>query len=285
MAQILFFPVGFNVNTEMSHGKGGTVMTDCRERQKTKRNTTQKRDTVFSVSLPLTQGPLLLKRASFSEDTITIEAGAYVPQSDSDPMRIQSGPEEEDELDFDATLRPETNLTIKIFQENTSDVSGYDQCGDLSEGDEKSSKEDENNYEQHTPQDIPSEMCNGEWPNQVSQAQNEWMLPPGCYTQAWASHHLSHGPADWYKSTSQATVNTNVPMENTQTETISDAPLSYSDYYNYYNYYNYYHQQQAHYQYMAQDGSGPLTAVEGAVDYLVDQNPYLNAAVINVHPQ
>ncbi|XP_074542212.1 uncharacterized protein LOC141802570 [Halichoeres trimaculatus] len=260
---------GFSVNTEMPE-TGARVMTVCRERPMRKMK--KKRDTVFRVSVPLTQGPLLLKRMSFSEDTIPLEAGEYASQSGSDPIQIPSGPKE-DELDLDTTLRSEKNLTVKIFQEGTSDLSDNDQGGNFTEKDEKNSDSDNGNG-QHPPQDISSEMLNTEWLDQVPQAQDEWMLPPGCHTQDGAPDFTSYGQMYWYKPTSQATVDTNVPIENTQWETVSDPALSYSEYYSYYDYYNYFnypYQQQAHNQYIAQSSSGLQTAVQSGMDCLAGQ--------------
>ncbi|XP_034560642.1 uncharacterized protein si:ch211-199g17.2 isoform X2 [Notolabrus celidotus] len=263
---------GPNGNREMTE-TGATSLSESRKGRKTAKKMMEKRTTVFRVSLPHSQGSLLLRRTSFCEDTFQPEAWEYMLPSGSDRIHSTESGSEENLLNFDTTLGSERNITVKISGEEMGFQSGdehLNQYRNFSGREEQISHEGNNDNGQNTPQDPSSEMLNREWRNNYPQVQNEWMLPPGCPTPDWASYYASYGHVEWYTPTSQSTVHTEVPTENTQSEAISHAPLG-CNYYDYYNYYSDYYQQQAHHQYMAQNGPSLQTAVDGRMDYLVDQ--------------
>ncbi|CAJ1084068.1 uncharacterized protein si:ch211-199g17.2 isoform X1 [Xyrichtys novacula] len=235
----------------------------------------KRRNTVFRVSLPLAKGPLLLKRTSFSEDTFLPEADKDLSASDSDLECCRGTGPENDELDFAATLGPEGNLAVSIYEEGMgfiSDIEQLNQFENLSGTEEQHFYKGNNDQGQHTFEDTASEMLNRNQNHEVPPTQNEWTLPPGWNTQNLVSYSVPYRQMEWYNQTSQCRVDPKGPIENAQWERISDAP-PYQNYYQQqsYMYYNWYYQQQPHYQYTAEDGSHQQAAVEGRMGSLVDQ--------------
>ncbi|XP_041664550.1 uncharacterized protein si:ch211-199g17.2 isoform X1 [Cheilinus undulatus] len=185
---------GPNVNIE-TEVRATTVQSQHQNKRKSTQKIRKKTNTVFKVSLPLTEGLLLLERTSFSMDTIPVSP-SYSPPSDSDLNSLPKCKSEDCELDCDANLEPEGNITTCLYQEGNTNQCDYE---DSNQYEHISGRTEQHFYEDsayNTFEEESGYMMNKE----QSPAQSEWSLPPGCHAQEWASCYASHGWGDWYQS-------------------------------------------------------------------------------------
>ncbi|XP_060916475.1 uncharacterized protein si:ch211-199g17.2 isoform X3 [Labrus mixtus] len=215
---------GPNVNRETTE-RDATVPPEYNKRRKMQK---KKINTVFKVSLPLTEGPMLLKRTSFSSDTLPVSP-TDLPASDLDPMASPESQSEVYELDNDTTLEKEKNIPVCLYQGGKSCPSDYEyfnQFEHVNERTEQNLYVGSNSNRQHASQEESSEMNYKGWQNEVPPKQNKWLLPPGCHAQDWESCYASYGCEEWTQSSSQSNVGGTyeMPRKNTQGEWSSDYP-------------------------------------------------------------
>lgn len=212
------------------------VLSQRKRRMTAKRKMKKRTNTVFSVSLPLTKGSMLVERTSFSMDSLPASS-AYSPSSDSDVIPL---PETENcELDYDTGsfavnhaehtpqlqqdlysgdadagqyMEPERNVTL--YQEVDgcfNDDEYFNQAEDIT-GTKCQKVYRGNNYNgQHGSQE--RSRFYKEWQNEGPQTHNEWLSPAVPHTQDRSSYNSSYGreagcPEQWYNSTSQSEAGT-----------------------------------------------------------------------------
>ncbi|KAM6974531.1 uncharacterized protein LKV04_016160 isoform 1-T1 [Tautogolabrus adspersus] len=217
---------GPNVNRETTE-RDATVPSEYNKGRKMRK---KKINTVFKVSLPLTEGPMLLKRTSFSSDTIPVSQ-TDLPASDLDPVSSPESQSEVYELDNDTTLEKEKNIPVCLYQGGKSCPGDYEYFNQFEHGNGRTEQNlyGENNYNRlHTSHEGSGEMNYKGWQNEVPPTQNKWLLPPGCHAQDWESCYASYGCEEWYQSSSQSNAGGTYDMQrkNTQREWSSDYPPS-----------------------------------------------------------
>lgn len=172
-----------------------TVQSEYQKRSKMKQK--KQKSTVFQVSLPLTEGPLLLERTSFSTDALSVSP-PYSPPSDLDFT-----PSPESASESSAPFAPEENLCLNQESSDHSDYASSNQFGHVNGRAEDNQHGDDTYSIQQTYQERSNETFNQELRNEAPPTQNVWPQPPGCYAEDWASYYASSGWGKWNQSNSQ----------------------------------------------------------------------------------
>lgn len=210
------------------------------KRQTTKTKNRKVPSTVFSVSLPLTKGSILLERSSFSTDSLPVCFAS--PPSDEDlglsPESQITGSEfydcgnesfEVDHVESPTMCKtsqlqqghyggdgnagqyiPEKPLSVTLLQEGYANNGAYV----LQSEDVTGTKDDEMYGEgaynrQHGSQESSSQKFFKESRNENRQTYNEGPLPAVSHTMTWPPYHSSYrqeesGAEQWHSSTSQS---------------------------------------------------------------------------------
>ncbi|XP_028286679.1 uncharacterized protein LOC114451900 [Parambassis ranga] len=255
----------------------GSVLEDCavmpsKKARKTKRKNRKRTNTVFSVSLPLTKGAVLLERTSFSEDCLPVSpsfdpspspaAQIVVSDLDSDPGLCKTSQLHQDRHSGNADageFTPESDITVILFQDGyiTEDVY-FNQSGD-----QTGSKVPDVNDRQYDSQTRSSNTFQHQWTNEDARIQSRRLFPAVSHTQGWYNPSYRHDGSTelWYSSTSREE-----PGHNYMTSNV----VQYS------------HQQQPHHQHREFYNTGLLAGSEGHLDPPAEVAPYLDASRRNM---
>ncbi|XP_026156201.1 uncharacterized protein LOC113126417 [Mastacembelus armatus] len=195
-------------------------------RRRAKRKMTKITNTVFKVSLPLTKGPVLVERTSFSKDSLPVLPG-YLPSSTplspesqtegcellcearpftvnhADHTSVRTTPQLQQDLysedaDTDQYIIPEGNSTVAVFHE----VDGYlskNKYFNQSEDTGTKFQKGERNY--NRPHGSQEELCNNfnkELTNQGLQAQYEGPMHAVSHSQHLSYYNPSFGYGEGY---------------------------------------------------------------------------------------
>lgn len=218
------------------------------KRQTTKTKNRKMPNTVFSVSLPLTKGSILLERSSFSMDSLPVcfaspssnedlrlspesqimgseffdcDNGSFEVDRAECPTMCKTSQLQQDPYGGDANTgqyMPEKPLTVTLLQ----DAEGYAnndvyflQSEDVT-GTKDSEMYGEGAYNrQHGSQESSSQKFFPKSRNENRQTQNEELLPAVSHTMTWPPYHSSYRPEEggaeqWHNSTSQSQAGTRV---------------------------------------------------------------------------
>ncbi|XP_068432452.1 uncharacterized protein [Clinocottus analis] len=277
-------------------------LTTKRKKRKTRKGT----NPVFSVSVPLTKGSMLLERTSFSMDSLPVSS-AYSPSADLDLSPLPESQSECCQLDYDTGsleidhakhasqlqhdlysgdadagqyMEPERNFTVTLYQEGdgyVNDIEHCNQSGNLT-ATKYRKVYGENNYTgQHGYQARPSGRFYNKVQNESPQTQTEWLSPAVSYTQDFSSSNAYYGREtsgmeQWYNSTSQSNVGARVLREGDKMNW--DVAQHYC-----------YYQQLQQNQSMAQGHSSLLTGSVGQHGVSGEVAAQSDAAWINVQPR
>ncbi|KAI3358556.1 hypothetical protein L3Q82_014974 [Scortum barcoo] len=238
------------------------------KRETTKRKMRKVNDTVFKVSLPLTKGPVLLERMSFSRDSV-LGSSADSPSPDSDLSPVSQS--EDCELDYDSgsyagSHAEHTSVCSPSQQKDLNngdgdagqhmesgrnsahqEVDGYFGNNEYFNWSEDQRSHRETNYNRQYDSQERSKLFYKEWQNEGQHTQSEGLWPAVSYTQDWSSYNSSYGREEGCtEQRSSLTPQTNagirvkVPREATEREMSLHAT-------------QYYSQQQPQNQHVAQD--------------------------------
>nr|XP_046273649.1 uncharacterized protein LOC124074604 [Scatophagus argus]XP_046273650.1 uncharacterized protein LOC124074604 [Scatophagus argus]XP_046273651.1 uncharacterized protein LOC124074604 [Scatophagus argus]XP_046273652.1 uncharacterized protein LOC124074604 [Scatophagus argus] len=240
-----------------------------------------KSNTEFKVSLPLSEGSMLLKRTSFSMDSLPVSPEYSLP-ADCD---LIPSPEA---LSEDCELNCDTGSFAVNHGDHTSNCTTSQLQQDLYSGDAYagqsvvchqldgyfSDKEyfnpseyttvtkdtrsygERNDNTQHASQKGSNKRYYKEWQNENPQTQNEWLSSAVSRTQDCSSYtssyeHLDSCTEQWHSSTSQCEAGTREEVSREERLRMSSNATWY------------YYQQQPQYQYMLQHHASPLTGSVG----------------------
>ncbi len=288
------------------------VPTEWGEGTTAKRKRGKGRNTVFKVSLPLSEGALLLKRASFSKDSLPMSPPAISGcnpspecQSDNCDLDFDSGSSVvggAEPTSLSTTSQHQPDLCNKdagngqYMGPKRSSASYYGSeeyvDGQFSDKEYFSHPEfrtgtkniriylENNDNTQQVSQEGSSLRSYKEWQNGGPQTQNDWQLPSVSHAQNWSSYNSSYGPEQscteqWHSSASQSNVCTsgNVSSESSEEKQEMSSDAA-----------QYYYQQQLQNQHMARDHAGHSTGSVGPHGWCGEYSSYPNAAWINMYP-
>ncbi|KAM3596473.1 uncharacterized protein V6R79_015080 [Siganus canaliculatus] len=217
-------------------------------------------NTVFKVSLPLAEGPLVLKRTSFSLDTLPLSPKCSSPSSDADATSWPDAQPEDWDMDCE-TRTFESECTSPLQQELSSgQYTGLEinVCIKQEADDYMSENAYVNQPEcipdpsfcgkisyngQYTSQEQSGQVFPRQWPNEGPQTQKEQLPSAVSHTPYWSPYNCSYRHEEaaaepWF---SQAQVD--VPRDERQQQITSDSAQYY------------YQQQQPPHQYTAHQAS------------------------------
>ncbi|XP_059205712.1 uncharacterized protein si:ch211-199g17.2 [Centropristis striata] len=257
------------------------------KRMTAKRKKRKDTNTVFKVSLPLSKGSMLLKRMSFSMDSLPVSSA-----SDSDPIPSPESQSEDCDLDYDPdsfamnraehtsqvqkdlysgdenagqNWGPERNVTVHQYQEVDDyykENKYFKQSEDITATKYQKVYDDDDDDDYSSSQERSHERFYKEWKNEGPQTQNECLSPALSHSQDWPSLNSSYR-LEWYNSTST------VSKENQQNERSSGES-------------QYYYQRQNPSHYTAQDESLE-TGNEGKHGQYNEFAAHSDVAKINMH--
>ncbi|XP_054461339.1 uncharacterized protein si:ch211-199g17.2 [Anoplopoma fimbria] len=296
-------PSVIKTSNEVMLGKCAALPSQRPKTMTAKRKMKKGTTTVFNVSLPITQGAMLLERISFSMNSLP-ESSAYPPSFGLDLTPLPESQSEGCELDYDTGpfesnhaehtsqlkhdlyggdadagqhMEPERKVTVTPYKEVDAyfnDNEYFNQSEDLTVTKYQKVYRENNYTGQHGYQERSSQRFYYEYPNEGPQTQHEWKSPAVSYTQDLSSYNSYYGR----ETSSTAQWNNSTSPRNIGTRDLSKGHEMNSDVRQQYYY------QQAQNQSMAQGPSGLQTGSAGQHGWSGGLAAHSEAAWINIHP-